>query len=87
MRNVPPPYLAARYGKRHMLPNPTAEAAAAKMNAHLPDHEERAGAPVDAIVFLPLKSQRSHYNGNSALFVNVLPPKRAASRYHGTSQP
>ena len=33
-----------------MLPRPTADAAAARMNAHLPDHEERAGAPDDAMV-------------------------------------
>ena len=41
IRNMPPPYFAARYGKRHMFPKPTADAAAARMNAHLPDHEER----------------------------------------------
>ena len=32
-----------------MFPNPTADAAAPKMNAHLPDHDERVGASVDAI--------------------------------------
>ena len=41
MRNMPPPYFAARYGKRHMFPKPTADAAAARMKAHFPDQEER----------------------------------------------
>ena len=42
MRNTPPPYCAARYGNRHRFPKPIAEAAAAKMNAHLPDQDARA---------------------------------------------
>ena len=57
MRNVPPPYFAARYGKRHIFPKPTAEAAAAKINAHLPDHDERDPVFIDAILFpFPIKS-------------------------------
>ena len=40
-KNVPPPYFAARYGKRHMLPRPTAEAAAASTNASLFDQAAR----------------------------------------------
>ena len=57
MRKVPPPYFAAKYGKRHMFPRPTAEAAAAKMNAHLPDHDERDPVFIDAILFpFPIKS-------------------------------
>ena len=57
MRKVPPPYFAARYGKRHIFPKPTAEAAAAKMNAHLPDHDERDPVFIDAILFpFPIKS-------------------------------
>ena len=31
------------------MPKPTADAAAAKMNAHLLDQSERRGAPVEAI--------------------------------------
>ena len=55
-RNVPPPYFAARYGKRHMFPRPTADAAAARMNAHLPDQDERAGVPVEDIDNLRCRS-------------------------------
>jgi len=40
-----------------MFPRPTAEAAAAKMNAHLPDHDERDLVFIDAILFpFPIKS-------------------------------
>lgn len=31
-RKMPPPYFAARYGKRQIFPRPTAAAAAARMN-------------------------------------------------------
>ena len=50
-RNVPPPYFAARYGKRHMLPRPTADAAAASTKASLPDHDARPS--VDAMMIIP----------------------------------
>ena len=34
-KNIPPPYFAARYGKRQIFPNPTAEPAAARINPSL----------------------------------------------------
>ncbi len=46
--NAPPPYWNARDGKRHMLPRPTAEPTAAKMNAGREDQRSRS-APIDAI--------------------------------------
>ena len=39
-----------------MFPSPTAEAAAARMNAHLPDQDERAGVPVEDIDNLRCRS-------------------------------
>ena len=54
--NVPPPNLAAKYGKRHKLPKPTAEAAAAKINAVLFDHVERFSFELELAqtYFLPI---------------------------------
>ena len=43
--NIPPPYFAASVGNRQRFPKPTALAAPARMNAHLPDHAERDGVP------------------------------------------
>ena len=34
-KNIPPPYLAAKYGNRQILPSPTAEPAAARTNPNL----------------------------------------------------
>lgn len=49
-RNVPPPYLAAKYGKRHMLPKPTAEAAPASTKASLFDHVARSTVAITEIL-------------------------------------
>ena len=39
---MPPPYLAARYGKRQMLPSPTEAPAAESTNPILPENVLRA---------------------------------------------
>lgn len=40
-RKMPPPYFAARYGKRQMFPNPTDAPAADSTNPSLPENALR----------------------------------------------
>ena len=51
---MPPPYFAARYGKRQILPNPTDAPAADSTNPSLPENALRfAAACGAAAVFSP----------------------------------
>ncbi len=51
--NAPPPFSYAMYGKRQMLPSPTAEPMAARMNTDRPDQTSLVRTAASSVTDVP----------------------------------